>query len=122
MYRYHIDLQKIKEYVDIFIIIATNMIGRQIQQSNGNIIFNSLFGVTPFVCGVTWFLLINNQHINTNIEPVHLLWSLFFMKNYVKEEVLRAQFNNPDKKIIRDRMWNIIDKISRLSSIVVSIY
>jgi hypothetical protein len=56
------------------------------------------------------------------MEQVHLLWALYFMKNYVKEEVLQPVFNNHDKKIIRDRMWYIKEKISCLSSIVVSIY
>jgi hypothetical protein len=108
--------------VETFLTSATTMIGKQIQQTNGKFVFNQVFGVTPIVCGVTWYLLKNNTELKINIEQVHLLWALYFMKNYVKEEVLRPVFNNHDKKIIRDRMWYVIEKISSLSSIVVSIY
>ena len=120
MYRYDINHLEVLDYVNTYILLASSLIGRQIQQSNGEIVFNSIYGVTPFVCGVTWYLLKNNTDIKKDIEEVHLLWALYFMKNYSKEEVLRPLFNNPDKKTIRDKMWFIIDKISSLSSIVVS--
>jgi hypothetical protein len=121
MYRYEINGPIIMEYVQSFITIATYMIGKQIQQQNGKQVFNQIYGVTPIVCGVTWYLLKNNTQLNNNIQQVHLLWALYFMKNYNKEEVQRPVFKNFDKKIIRDRMWHIIEKISSLSSIVVSI-
>jgi hypothetical protein len=122
MFRYEINRTVIMEYVHSFLSIATLMIGEQINQTNGKFVFNQIYGVTPIICGVTWYLLKNNVDLRNDIEKVHLLWALYFMKNYVKEEVLRPIFNNHDKKIIRDKMWYIIEKISCLSSIVVSIY
>ena len=121
MFRYELNYTDINNYVQQYICIATSLIGQQIQQTNGKLVFNSIFGVTPFVCGVTWFLLQKYLEIATDIEKVHLLWALYFMKNYSKEEVLRPLFNNPDKKTIRNKMWYIIEKLSSLSSIVVSI-
>ena len=122
MYRYELNYLDINNYVKKCIDLASNLIGRQIEQSNGKIVFNSIFGVTPFVCGVTWYLLLKNTELKKDIEQVHLLWALYFLKNYSKEEVLRPIFKNPDKKTIRDKMWFLIEKISCLSSIVVSIF
>jgi hypothetical protein len=62
--------------------LATEMIGKQIRQTNGKFVFNQVFGVTPILCGVTWYLLKNNTELKINIEQVHLLWALYFMKNY----------------------------------------
>ena len=122
MFRYEINYLDINNYVIKYYELATQLIGRQIEQSNGNIVFNSIFGVTPFVCGVTWYLLLKYTELKKDIEQVHLLWALYFLKNYSKEEVLRPIFKNPDKKTIRDKMWFLIEKISCLSSIVVSIF
>lgn len=47
--------------------------------------YRSLFGVTPFVTDCIWNFLIPS--LDGSALPVHLLWTLYFLKFYDTEQV-----------------------------------
>jgi hypothetical protein len=57
MYRYTLNIEQIKQHEECFRLLALRLIGKQIEQKNGPEVFCSLFGLTPYVCGVVWYLL-----------------------------------------------------------------
>jgi hypothetical protein len=94
MYRYTFDTETVKRHQECFLTLATAMVGKQIRQTNGHEVFNSIFGISVHVCSVLWFLLNSYLQIEMDKYPVHLLWALHFLKNYTKEEVLRPIMGN----------------------------
>ena len=53
-------------------------------------------------------------------EPKHLLWTLLFMKMYLKENVMCTLIKVKDPKTFRDRMEDIISAIADLEAEIVS--
>lgn len=57
--------------------------------------FKTFFGISPKICALSW----------------HLLWALFFLKNYNTESVNR-KFGECDEKTFREKIWMVIDRLA----------
>lgn len=73
--------------------------------------YKAMFGVTPNVCHIIWKLI--QSRLPEGNTPTHLLWTLYFLKNYNTEEVNRAVFH-ADEKTIRKWVWVFVDHLSRM--------
>lgn len=73
--------------------------------------FRAMFGVSYIHCSIIW------THIYDDLPggacPVHLLWTLMFLKCYNTEEVNRSLID-ADEKTIRKWIWIFIDQISKI--------
>ncbi len=72
--------------------------------------FKTFFGVSPQVCGVVWNLI---EKKPPGSKPIHLLWSLLFLKAYNKEHV-NATLTEVDEKTFREWTWKFVNLLSRL--------
>ena len=81
--------------------------------------YRSRFGCSPVVCAMIW---VQCRFMETNIKPKHLLWSLMFLKVYGTEKVMANSAGLSDRKIFRETIWPIIEKISSLQKNVVSYF
>lgn len=73
--------------------------------------FKSFFGITPDLCSLIWNKI--NASAPTGAEPKHLLWSLFYLKQYDVEHTRRTLFHT-DEKTIRKWTWIFIELLSNL--------
>jgi hypothetical protein len=80
-----------------------------------NLLFPSLFGVSPVLCGIIWELLTKRGNLDGGCQPKHLLWTLFFLKCYAYESVL-SQVLKSDRKTTRKWIWYLVSKIAELSN------
>lgn len=71
--------------------------------------FKSFFGISPKICAISWQLI--KRDLPTNYKPVHLLWALFFLKNYNTESINR-KYVKCDEKTFRTKTWMIIDRLA----------
>lgn len=62
-----------------------------------------------------------NEELPNGASPMHLLWTLMFLKSYNTEEVNRAIIQ-ADEKTIRKWIWIFIDKISRMRVVCLFIF
>lgn len=72
--------------------------------------FRTFYGISPDVCSSIWLLLSEKP---SSAEPKHLLWCLFFLKNYNKEHV-NAAIANVDEKTFRLWTWRFINLLAEL--------
>jgi hypothetical protein len=80
-----------------------------------NLLFPSLFGVSPVICGIIWEQLIEQGNLERGCKPIHLLWALFFLKCYACESIL-SQVLKSDRKTTRKWIWYLVSKIADLSN------
>lgn len=73
--------------------------------------FKSFFGVTPRVSSLIWDKLENA--VPSGGTPMHLLWSLNFLKQYSVEHCRRSTFH-ADEKTIRKWTWIFVELLSQL--------
>jgi hypothetical protein len=73
--------------------------------------FKKIFGVGPETCSRLWALILPLVPPTSN--PVHLLWSLFFLKQYGLEKV-NAAFARCNEKTYRKWCWIVIKALSEL--------
>ena len=73
--------------------------------------FKALFGASPIICAKVWTALIPS--LPGSASPIHLLWTLYFLKQYGKEEV-NASFAQCTEKTYRKWCWIMIRKIAEL--------
>jgi hypothetical protein len=73
--------------------------------------FKKIFGVTAAVCAKLWILLA--AHLGRDSRPVHLLWTLFFLKHYSVEEVNSA-FAQCNEKTFRKWTWLMVEELAKL--------
>lgn len=71
--------------------------------------FKTFFGISPKICGIAWQLI--KYELPMNFKEMHLLWALFFLKNYNKEHVNHA-VAECDEKTFRTKVWEVIDKLA----------
>lgn len=71
--------------------------------------FKSFFGISPKICAISWELI--KRDLPSTYKPTHLLWTLFFLKNYNTEHVNR-RYAECDEKTFRLKIWTIIDKLA----------
>ena len=79
--------------------------------------FRYTFGISSRVCSMIWNLLVTSESIERNQGKIHLLWCLFYLKNYPTEAVGATVCNCSDRTF-RKFVWKFIEKIGDL--IVVS--
>jgi hypothetical protein len=73
--------------------------------------FKSFFGVSPVVCSICWEQLIDKMPIGS--KPIHLLWTLLFLKRYNSEEVNRT-LTGVNEKTFRKWIWLMIELLAKL--------
>jgi hypothetical protein len=81
MYQYTLNNEVVERNRQCFLTLATTMIGKQITQQNGHEVFNSIFGISIYVCSVLWYLMNTYLQMDMDKYPIHLLWALHFLKN-----------------------------------------
>lgn len=74
--------------------------------------FKCFFGVSPQVCAIVWDECYNK--LPNGAEPKHLLWCLFFLKQYQPEHVRRVILK-ADEKTIRKWTWSLITLLSDMN-------
>lgn len=72
--------------------------------------FRCFYGIAPEVFTKLWNLLSDKPDRS---EPKHLLWCMFFLKNYNKEHV-NAAIANVDEKTFRLWTWRFIHLLANL--------
>ena len=73
--------------------------------------FWKIFGVSAPTCSKVWNLCV--PELPEGVSPVHLLWTLYFLKQYGLEEV-NAAFAQCDEKTFRKWCWIMIKTIAEL--------
>ena len=73
--------------------------------------FKKVFGVSAFICAKVWDAAI--PHLPCSASPVHLLWTLYFLRQYGLEEV-NAAFAKSDEKTYRKWCWEIVNALAGL--------
>jgi len=81
--------------------------------------FASFFGTTPFICSMLWAYLEPCQNFPRNVQPVHLLWALMFLKVYATEPVHCSLAGGVDEKTFRKWSWMFVHGIADLEAGVV---
>lgn len=76
--------------------------------------FKSFFGITPSMCTIVWNKLKDKAPIGS--KPKHLLWCLFFLKQYPIEHI-RQSVLGADEKTIRKWNWIFIKLLSQLDMV-----
>ena len=78
--------------------------------------FVAIYGVSVQVCTKIWLAMKSNeQNISENdkLRPYHLLWGLYFLKQYGVSEVMANYFGCADKTF-RKWVWIVIDALEEL--------
>jgi hypothetical protein len=73
--------------------------------------FKEFFGINAEICAKLWTLCL--PLLPESASPVHLLWALYFLKQYNTEGV-SASFANCDEKTFRKWCWIMIDILAML--------
>lgn len=74
----------------------------------------SAFGTTPENCCIIWNMIDPPVNMANGVEHCHLLWCLYFMKNYNTESINAANVGGVDEKMFRKWTWLFVDEISFL--------
>ena len=77
------------------------------------------FGICPRVCAHLWLALPHAIDAPRGVLPMHLLWALMFLREYMKEESLAKQCDGVDEQTIRKWVWIMVNAISLLEAKVV---
>ena len=58
--------------------------------------FRETFGVSTYICSIIWAMIAFNQcpESEINIQPVHLLWTLLFLRQYMTSIMMEAHIKN----------------------------
>ena len=79
--------------------------------------FKAAFGVPPDICVILW------RHIFDNVMsctvPIHLLWTLFFLKVYNNLDT-NSSIAGVDHKTFQKHTWDVISALSCME--IVSLY
>lgn len=73
--------------------------------------YRTFYGIAPEVFSLLWKLMPEKPD---GSEPVHLLWCMFYLKNYNKEHV-NAAFANVDEKTFRLWTWRFVELLSKVN-------
>lgn len=76
--------------------------------------FKCHFGITPFMCSIVWTEIKDKAPANS--RPKHLLWSLFFLKQYSVEHV-RTSVLKADEKTVRKHTWIFVKLLSEMKMV-----
>lgn len=100
-------------------------LGKEIMKHKGDSVavglrrFKSFFGASPKMCAIIWQLIKNNLPIS--FREVHLLWALFFLKNYNTESVNHS-VAGCDEKTFREKVWLMIDRLAFMKVVRVKFF
>ena len=80
--------------------------------------FRSAFGLTADLCKKLWDLIgrIADQSIRVQARPKHMLWALFFLKQYSINDINSA-ISGADEKMFRKWSWCFIKLIAELNMV-----
>ena len=73
--------------------------------------FKKVFGVSAATCARLWNLCLPS--LPSCALPIHLLWALYWLKQYSLEEV-NAAFVSCDEKTFRKWCWIVVEELSNL--------
>jgi hypothetical protein len=126
--------QRAKRQRDITTLDEFYMMAKDVQRRSGQKIntaetedrrFREFFGVGVHVAIITWTLLLQHGLLPDEAAVPHLLWTLYFLTCYPKQEegcVAAASKNGAiDPKTWRKYIWPMIYALSDLESVVVSL-
>jgi hypothetical protein len=86
--------------------------------------FKEYFGTTATIVCLLWRLLVQHDLLPKKAQVKHLLWALFFMKVYPKQEpacsIAGGSNGAVDPKTFRKWVWLFIPAIAELELVVVS--
>ena len=74
--------------------------------------FRAHFGISLPVCSSLWAMLVDGGKL-VDAKEIYLLWTLFFWKHYVSEDVISSRFKTTSKTL-RKWVWILIDAIGEL--------
>ena len=74
--------------------------------------FRGFFGCLADICSILWDTLdsVENPTLQC-VQPVHLLWTLMFLKQY-NTKFVNAAVVGCDEKTFRSWVWNIVECLS----------
>ena len=73
--------------------------------------FKEHFGIKAEMCAILWGLCL--PFLPVDASPIHLLWTLYFLKHY-NTECVNAAFVKCDEKTFRKWCWIMIGVLSSL--------
>lgn len=79
----------------------------------------SAFGTTPLICVQIWKRLLKSGRLFRRTSPIHLLWTMLFLKTYGKASIMTT-IVEADEKTVRKWVWHIAELIADLDGEVVS--
>lgn len=74
--------------------------------------FRALFGISAAVCAKAWDLIVDD--LPHGASPVHLLWSLLFLKVYASEHNNHL-ITGADEKTFRKWTWIFLERLADMS-------
>jgi hypothetical protein len=98
----------------LFRVIGERILRRM--STNNDRQFLALFGVPPIHAYKLWRMIIDNGNPE-KIAPKHLMWALFFLRTYNREEVI-ATIMGVTEKTLRKWIWLVIKKLSSIDTLV----
>jgi hypothetical protein len=90
--------------------LATNL-STQISEKTKERRFRELFGINAEICAKLWLLCL--PLLPESASPVHLLWALYFLRQYSIEGI-NASFAKCDEKTFRKWCWIMIGVLASL--------
>lgn len=105
----------------LFLSLGSNLAGKDLTSENivSQRRFRSLFGISASACALLWSKLLSSATVS-EAQPKHLLWALYFLRNYNTEHQ-NAGFCGVDEKTLRRWVWYIVKDISRLQIVSYSV-
>ena len=77
----------VENFITMAMVLIDRTNKRRFSRKRMNRIFRSFFGTTPSVCVELWWRLDPSRSFEVKgARPIHLLWTLLFMKGYDIEE------------------------------------
>lgn len=95
-------------------------LGASLMQHRGDSIevgtrrYKSCFGVSPKITSLLWREI--KSTLPKKYKEEHLLWALYYLKNYPTESVARV-FVKADEKTLREIIWTMIEKLSNINCV-----
>lgn len=83
--------------------------------------FRAHFGTSADVCSILWDNIRASRRCPRCIRPIHLLWSLLFLKTYDTTDVLAARVNT-SPNTLRKWVWIVLRLIQKLKRKVVRVH
>jgi hypothetical protein len=81
--------------------------------------YKALFGVSSATCSRLWAL--GKPSLPSSAGPCHLLWTLYFLKQYGHEEV-NASFCQSDEKTFHKWSWMVMQVLADLELVRERVY